>query len=327
MRIATWNLENFDLRHGSEARFEQRIATLRPTLERLQADILCLQEINAQQPHRHDRRSLAALDRLLLGSRYETYYRAHTARASGEPLDIHNLVVLSRHPIVESRQFRNELVPAWRWLPPALAPGGRPENAAPAELAPVDVSWDRPALYLRIDDGAVSPLHVVNLHLRASRAAPIVAGMSAAENGSIDRWAMGFFLAAQKQIGQALEVRLTVDRLFDREPGARIVVCGDMNAESHEMPVRLLCAAAEDTGLAVSAALALAPLEEKLPAARRFSVRHAGRAVMLDHMLASPELAARCTAFDVFNEKLPDEAFVREEVLGSLHAALVADFA
>lgn len=327
MRIATWNLENFDLRHGSEARFEQRIATLRPMLERLQADVLCLQEINAQQPHRHDRRSLAALDRLLLGSRYETYHRGHTARASGEPLDIHNLVVLSRHPIVESRQIRNELVPAWRWLPPALTPGAAPGHGAPAELAPVDVSWDRPALYLRIDDGAPSPLHVVNLHLRASRAAPIVAGMSAAENGSTDRWAMGFFLAAQKQIGQALEVRLTVDRLFDHEPQARILVCGDMNAEAQEMSVRLLRAAAEDTGLADSATRALAALEEKLPVVRRFSVRHGGRPVMLDHMLASPDLAARCTAVAVFNEELPDEVLVREEVAGSLHAALAADFA
>ena len=120
---------------------------------------------------------------------------------------------------------------------------------------------------------------------------------------------------------------MRLDRLFDREPEARILVCGDMNAEAHEMPVRLLCAAAEDTGLADSAARALAVLEEKLPAARRFSVRHAGRPVMLDHMLASPALAARCAAVDVFNEGLADEAYAREEIAGSLHAALAADFA
>lgn len=323
MRIATWNLENLGLRHGNEEHFELRIATLRPMLERLDADILCLQEINAQQPHRRAKRSLAALDRLIASSRYEAFHRAHTTRANGEPLDIHNLVVLSRRPILESRQIRNELVPSWHWAPPGPPPG----NAPAAKFSPVEVSWDRPALYLRIDDGTRAPLHLINLHLRASRAAPIVAGMPAAQNGSTDGWAMGFFLAAQKQIGQALEVRLTVDRLFDQQSEARILVCGDMNAEAHQMPVRLLRAAGEDTGLADSTTRALEALEERLPVARRFSVRHAGRPVMLDHMLASPELAARCTAVDVFNEELPDETLAGEEVAGSLHAALTADFA
>ena len=323
MRIATWNLENFDLCRSEPARFEQRLAAMRPLLERLEADVLCLQEVNADQPHRHAPRNLTALDRLLADSRYARFHRAHTRRANGEPMDIHNLVVLSRYPIAESRQIRNELVPAWRWSLPDLPedPSGKPNEAAS-----VDVSWDRPALYLRIDNAGGAPLHIVNLHLRASRAAPIFAGASAADNRSTAGWAASFFLAAQKQIGQALEVRLAVDRLFDREPTARILVCGDMNAENHEMPVRLLGAGAEDTGMADSAVRSLTPIEERLPASRRFSVRHAGRAVMLDHILASQPLAQRCISVEIFNEGLADEAYVREEPPGSLHAALTADF-
>jgi len=321
MRIATWNLENFDHRRSDPAQLERRLAVLRPLLERLEADILCLQEINADQQHHRARRSLASLDRLIAGTRYAGFHRAYTRRANDEPLDIHNLVALSRYPIAESWQIRNELVPAWRWaLPDMLAAGHS------ADAATVEVSWDRPALYFRIETADGMPLHIVNLHLRASRAAPIFAGASVAENGSIAGWAAGFFLAAQKQIGQALEVRLTVDRLFAREPGARILVCGDMNAESHEMPVRLLRAAAEDTGRADSALRALAAIEERLPASRRFSVRHAGRPVMLDHILASEPLARYCASVDILNEGLADEAYINEEPQASLHAALTADF-
>src|SRR3546814_19355347 len=48
MRIATFNLESLDLAPGAEAAFARRAAVLRPQLEALRADILCLQEVNGQ---------------------------------------------------------------------------------------------------------------------------------------------------------------------------------------------------------------------------------------------------------------------------------------
>jgi exonuclease III len=47
MRVATFNLENLDLRPGQEDVFALRVAVLRPILDRLAADVLCLQEVNA----------------------------------------------------------------------------------------------------------------------------------------------------------------------------------------------------------------------------------------------------------------------------------------
>ena len=72
-RIATFNLENLD-DDADEPPFEERIATLRPQLERLEADILCLQEVDAQHPVKSEPRILRALTRLLEGTRYAGYH-------------------------------------------------------------------------------------------------------------------------------------------------------------------------------------------------------------------------------------------------------------
>ncbi|OYW52548.1 MAG: hypothetical protein B7Y80_18130 [Hyphomicrobium sp. 32-62-53] len=57
---------------------DDRIPTLRPQLERLRADILCLQEINSQHSPDLSHRTLRALDKLLEGTRYQMFARAAT---------------------------------------------------------------------------------------------------------------------------------------------------------------------------------------------------------------------------------------------------------
>ncbi len=89
---------------------ETRAAVLRPALERLGADILCLQEVNAQHVAGVKERRLVALDRLLAGTRYQHYARASTTSEGGVgPADVHNLVTLSRFPIVAQREIRPAL--------------------------------------------------------------------------------------------------------------------------------------------------------------------------------------------------------------------------
>jgi endonuclease/exonuclease/phosphatase family metal-dependent hydrolase len=317
MRIATFNLENLDLRAGETVLFDRRAAVLRRLLDRMAADIVCLQEVNAQRAHHHDLRQLAALERLLAGGRYARYDRAQTFRPGTSGfMDVHNLVILSRFPILESRQIHHDLLAPWVWSPPA---------SGASTLNPVEITWDRPALYMRVDPDSRAPLHILNLHLRASRAAPLDARPDPARRRTTLTWAEGFFLAAQKQIGQALEVRLLVEQIFDTDPSANVLVCGDMNAGEHEMPIRLLCAAGDDTGLA-DPGRCLVPLEDRLPPSSRYSVRHAGRPVMLDHLIASQTMARRCIGIEIFNEELADEVLVTEDFPGSLHAPLVAEF-
>ena len=83
MRLATFNIESLDLEPDATVPFEARAAVLRPVLERLAADILCLQEVNGQHVPGVSERRLAALGRLLSGTRYEAYRRAATSGPSG----------------------------------------------------------------------------------------------------------------------------------------------------------------------------------------------------------------------------------------------------
>ena len=99
MRIATFNLENFDDEAGQEPSLDTRIAIMRPQLERIAADVLCLQEVHSQPVARG--RTLAALDSLLAGTRYQDYQRLTTTTTGGDLYQERNLVILSRFPLVE----------------------------------------------------------------------------------------------------------------------------------------------------------------------------------------------------------------------------------
>jgi hypothetical protein len=78
-----------------------------------------------------------------------------------------------------------------------------------------------------------SALHSVNLHLRAPRA--VRTPKESVRTGRISSraWAEGQFIAAQKREGQALETRLFIESLFDREPNALTAICGDLNSEEY----------------------------------------------------------------------------------------------
>jgi exonuclease III len=69
---------------------------------------------------------------------------------------------------------------------------------------------------------------------------------------------------------------------------------------------------------------ALVALEERVAPARRYTVIHAGRPVLIDHILASPALAAACEEVEILNGGLQDEVFAVDPIEGSLHAPLVA---
>lgn len=319
LRIATFNLESLDDRDDGGPTLDERIALLRPALRRLGADILCLQEVNAQRTRKGEPRELAALARLLDGTPYEDFHRHATMRADGKALaDKHNLVALSRWPFIDVREFRHEFVSPPLW------------QARTGEQAPSAVGWDRPIQYVTIDLGAGRSLHLINLHLRAPLATAIP-GQKVAPFvwKSVEAWAEGYFLSALKRTGQALEARLLIDRIFDLERDARLVVLGDFNAEIDESPLKIVRGAEEDTGNGRLAWRALVPLERGLPEGRRYSVIHHGRRIMLDHILVSRAMTAGYRAIEVHNEMLGDELVGYVDIVDdpeSYHAPVVAEF-
>jgi endonuclease/exonuclease/phosphatase family metal-dependent hydrolase len=319
-RIATFNLENLGAAAAGVSP-EERMRLLRPQLLRLRADVLCLQEVDSQRSAGRERR-LAALDTLLEGTPYAAYARTSTrSRNTGRYRDKHNLVILSRFPIEADRQVFHDLVAAPLWRP--ATPGAAGEAAAPIE-------WDRPLLYAALRVGEGMRLHVINLHLRAPRAAFLEGAKADAQTWrSMSAWAEGFFVAAMKRAGQALEARLLVDQLFDGEAGACIAVCGDFNAEVFQVPVRTIRGDEEDAGNPHLALRMLISLERSLSHSQRFSVVHHGRPQMVDHVLVSRALLAWYRRIEVHNEGLGDELVTAHAVRGSpesFHAPVVAEF-
>ncbi len=323
MRIATFNLESLDLPPKASMPVEERAEILRPQLERVAADILCLQEVNGQHVPGAEERSLVALDAVLKGTRYESYDRVSTCGPDGKGVaDVHNLVVLSRLPIHDFREIRHELVHAMPY---------RMTTALPAQTEPVLVGWDRPLLLADIMLPGGQSLALINVHLRAPLAAPIP-GQKEAQFvwKTVGGWAEGYFLASLKRIGQALELRLVLEHLMDSAPDRLIAVCGDFNAADHETTLRIIIGAEEDTGNGRLAACALIPLERSAPNDRRYTVLHHGRAQMLDHILVNRPLLAKFRHLEIHNEGLEDELVGYAKVdrpPDSYHAPVVAEFA
>lgn len=322
MRIATFNLESLDVPPRAAVALDDRIAVLRPQLERLGADILCLQEVNGQHRPGAPERTLDALDRLVTGTPYAGFFRAATMRPGGGVADVHNLVTLSRWPLRDVRQLQNDLVPALDY---------RLLTAEPPVEEGISLRFDRPILIADVDLAPGPVVTVVNVHLRAPLAAPIPGQKEAPFVWkSVAGWAEGYALSAWRRTAQALEVRLAIDRILDEDPGRALVVTGDFNAEDHETPLKILVGADEDTGNGRLAPRSLVVLDRAVSADRRFSTLHHGRPQMLDHILASRALMARFRSIEVHNEALGDEivSYTRvEHATESCHAPVVAEFA
>jgi endonuclease/exonuclease/phosphatase family metal-dependent hydrolase len=259
---------------------------------------------------------------LLAGTPYAAFHRATTvSRSTGGIRDKHNLVILSRAPILEQRQIFHDLVSPPRCR---LATVGADDDAEQ------DIEWDRPFLCVAIRLDCGRTLHLLNVHLRAPRAAFLAGQKTSARTWrTMSAWAEGFFFAAVKRAGQALEVRLLVDQLFDNDDDALIVVCGDFNADVHEVPVRTIRGDEEDAGNPHLILRTLVPVERSLAHSRRFSVVHHGRPQMFDHLLVSRPLLAWYRGVEIHNEALGDELITPNAVHGSpesYHAPVVAEF-
>jgi endonuclease/exonuclease/phosphatase family metal-dependent hydrolase len=323
MRIATFNLESLDLPPRAAMPIEVRAAVLRPALERLRAEIVCLQEINGQRVPGCRERGLVALDRLLEGTRYASYYRAVTTGIGTQGVaDVHNLVTLSRYPIRAHREILHELVDPLVRRPISSVP--RPSEAEP-------VRFDRPLLVADIELPVGQTLTVINLHLRAPLASNVPGQkLEPFVWKTVGGWAEGYYLSAMRRAGQAMELRMALEQMFDADPRALIAVAGDFNAEDHEVPLKIIAAAEEDTGNGALSSRSLVLLDRALPEDRRWSVLHHGRAQMLDHILASRALHAQFRTIEAHNETLSDElvGYGRHaRSSGSSHAGVVAEFA
>ena len=321
LRVATFNLENFDeTAPGAKPSLSERIALMRPQIQRLRADVVCFQEVHGQERPGQPR-ALLALRELLAGTNLETATLTSSVGPDGEVLDLRNVVVASLLPVLGHEQYRNDLVPA---------PLYRQITAVPAPKKAVAVTVERPVLHVRLDLGAAGVLHVIDVHLK-SKLPTDVPGQKADQFTwrTPGGWAEGSFLSSMKRVSQAVEVRLLVDRILDDDPAAKIVVAGDFNSTSDEVPVQVIRGNVEDTGNPAHATRTLVPLENSVPEPARFTLFHQGRGQQLDHVLVTRNLLAGYRGTQIHNELLHDEsaAFATDDKYPeSDHAPVVAEF-
>ena len=320
LRIASFNLENLDDRPGEQPSLSERIAVMRPQLVRLRADVLCLQEVNGQESEGAPR-GLAALDALLADTEYAAFPRVSTLTQAGEPYDERNLVVLSRYPILASRQLKHDRAPA---------PEYRRVTARPPDDDAKMISWERPILHVTIDLPMALRLELINVHLKSKNPGDVPGQKVDTFTWRTSAgWAEGYFLSSMRRVGQALEVRIVVNELFDALPDALVCVCGDFNADADDVPVAAIRGDVEETGNSALAGRVLAPCERTIAEPARYSLLYHGRGEMIDHVLASRELLAFYRGAEVHNELLHDEsvAFAGDvKFPESDHAPVVAEF-
>lgn len=321
IRIATFNVENLDDKTGQTPTLDERIKIMRPQLRRLEADILCFQEVNGQETEGEPRK-LLALKKLFQGTPYADYNIVSTKTSGGTDVyDERNLVVASRFQITQHEQYKHKY---------ALAPHYQKIMADPPEEEAEKVTWERPILHAKISLPGGGTLNVVNLHLK-SRIPANVEGQKINNYTwkTASGWAEGYFISSMKRVGQALETRMLVDQLFDADEGALIVVCGDFNADSGDVPVQAIRGDVENTGNGKLANRVLVPCERSIPEPSRFSHLHLGKGNMLDHLLVSRALLAHYSGAEIHNEMLHDESIsfaTDKKYPESDHAPVIAEF-
>ncbi len=321
IRIATFNLENFDDRFGKKPTLQDRIVVMKPQMIRLNADILCLQEVNGQEID-GEPRQLLALKQLIAGTQYEGYNIVSTKTADDyQVYDERNLIILSRFEILSHSQLKNDNI-----QPPEY----RKVTAFPAEPEAKEVGWERPILLAKIKLPNQKVIHVINLHLKSKIPTPIT-GQKRGFNSwkTASGWAEGFFISSMKRVGQALETRILIDKIMDEDENAFVAVCGDFNADQKSVPVMAIRGEVEQTQNSELLNRVLFPCENGIPETSRYTLFYRGKGEMIDHLLVSRNMLEFYKGAEIHNEMLHDESIAYasdRKYPESDHAPIVAEF-
>ena len=322
MKIASFNVENLDVAEDDRnPSLDKRIPTLRGILNRLDADILCLQEVHGQEPADPAiERDLSALEEVLKETKYDGYNKEYTKTRKGFPYDKRNLVVLTHYPIISMKQYNCDLIDNLEY---------RKVTAIPEEVAANKIKWERPILHVVIEHPIKGNIHIINIHLKSMLSTNISGQHEGYSWNSAAGWAEGYFLSSMKRVGQALETRILIDKILDEDINAQIIVCGDFNSEPGHVPVEAILGSSENTNNPKLKERVLIPCSRGIPSSVAFSHIHHGHGNLLDHMLISQSILPAFSNARIFNENLHDESLpfmFDDKYPESDHAPFLSEF-
>jgi predicted extracellular nuclease len=195
---------------------------------------------------------------------------------------------------------------------------------------PKKLSWERPLLHCTIKGPNGRLLNIMNIHFKSKLATKASDLMRDGYSwNSAAGWAEGFFVSSMKRVGAALEARVLIDSIFENDPNASIVIAGDFNAKSDEVPIMAVQGRVQETGNEELTSRVMVPLENNIPSSSRHTLFHHGKGEMIDHILASQSLVQCFRAAEIHNEALQDESIAwatDKKYPASDHAPVVAEF-
>lgn len=281
-----------------------KVEAVANVVSRLDADVVCLQEIKNE---RVVRLTLEALEGHL--EPYSTVVVGGGDDARGIKTALISRLALAGEP----RRHTTSENPQGFCLP----------RLAEGDPEPVVQHFRRGLLEvpLRMRDG--SRLVVFNVHLKSNYPVHL---KPATSQGDL---AEGIVRAGLLRLGEALQVRRLVDQRLAEQSPPHVIVAGDFNQGPESMVVR---AVAGDPVEGVRRNLPgwLHSATGGIPAERRWTIHWRGSRELLDHILVSRSMWARFQEARILNEVLYDpDAALRErarEGAESDHAAVLARF-
>jgi len=305
LRLATFNLENLGIREGEEtpearARLTPHVQVLRDVLVRLDADAVAVQEL--VDP--------GLVEPLIQGLGYP-----HVALSSprSSPLMVG---VFSRFPLREVHGVATSVDLALTDEKTGMAVQVRGPFSRPA----LQLIWEAPGL----------ETHLIVVHWKSKIPSPTPQRSSTPGNRwpSLGAAAAGRFLTEVKRLAQAVEIRKTIDGLFERDPRARVAVLGDFNDTLSSEGLRIVLGDAAGCDSPGLAKFELVACELAIPQDLRFTQIYRGEREMIDHILISRGLLPHFAGARALNETLQDADLAAGSgvSVGSDHAPLVATF-
>jgi endonuclease/exonuclease/phosphatase family metal-dependent hydrolase len=300
LTLATFNvLDLFDAGFGGKLDWTAQM------IDRADADVVGLEEVG-ERP---------VLDALVA--------RLSTARgAYGEPVvgtrDDRGIrcALLSRLPVVEAKVHT-----AARLDFPAFYEGDPPPFGDRVPLR-------RGIVHARVEVPAMGPLDVFVAHLKSRSPVPLRSSAGEPlEPASARERAEGDLRSLVHRAAEALFLRGLVDDVLGRAPGGEIphvAVMGDLNDVAGSVTLGVITGSEED------ARARLFSCADLVPEGERYSVLHAGRRDLIDHILVTRPLRARLASAAVLNDELRDHGAPTRDTPPSVvsdHAPLVARFA